>query len=163
MAVDIGDLIDAIQAEVNPPGENLFPNATDDDWFNSLVSGFWGARMDGLLSNYTINAQDQIVPIAGTTDISRDLQQIIVLYASMTIIVNQLRAMNTTFRAVAGPVQFETQKSAQVLRGILDDIKARRGLILTRLSDIGAIDSYYIDALIERENSVNFGETYFLR
>lgn len=160
MAVDLGDLIESLRREVSPPGEDLFPDATDDDYFGNLQDSFWDARLDGLLEGYT-ESDGLVVPTSGTTELTRDLQQLVVLYAGVRIVRNHLRALNTLFRSKAGPVEFETQKSAQVLKAILDELHARRNLVLTRLSDVGSVDSYYIDALIARDESLGYGDTYW--
>lgn len=162
MAVDLGDLIESLQREVSPPGEDLFPNATDDDWFGNLQDAFWEARLDGLLEGFT-ESDGSVVPTSGTTDLSRDMQQIVVLYAGVRIVRNHLRSLNTVFRSKAGPVEFETQKSAQLLKGLLDELRSRRNLVLTRLSDLGAVNSYYIDAIVARDESLGYGDTYWYR
>lgn len=160
MAVDLGDLIESLQREVSPPGENLFPDATDDEWFGNLQDSFWDARLDGLLEGYT-EQDGQVTPISGDVELTRDLQQIVVLYAGIRIVRNHLRALNTLFRAKAGPVEFETQKSAQMLAGLLDELRERRRILLTRLGDMGVTDSFYIDALIARDESLRWGDTYW--
>lgn len=160
MAVDLGELIESLRREVSPPGEDLFPDATDDDYFGNLQDAFWDAKLDGLLKNYT-ESDGLVVPTTGTTEISRELQQLVVLYAGLRIVRNHLRAMNTVFRSKAGPVEFETQKSAQLLSGLLDELRTRRRLVLDRLAEIGALDTYYIDAVIARDDSMRYGDTYW--
>ena len=61
--------------------------------------------------------------------------------------------MNTLFRSVAGPVEYETQIAASVLTGILEELQIRRNFVLNRLSDIGAVDATYIDMMITRDLS----------
>lgn len=162
MAVDLFDLVEPLRREVSPPGEDLFPNADDDDFLGNLQDAFWDARLDGLLEGFT-ESDGSVVPTSGSTDLSRDLQQLIVLYAGLRIVRNHLRSMNTVFRSQAGPVEFETQKSAQLLKALLDELRTRRNLVLTRLSDLGSVDSYYIDALVERDLSLDYGDTYWYR
>lgn len=156
MATDLSELIPSLKREVSIPGaeEDTFdaPNST---WRGFLADAFWNARLDGILTDY--EAEGHIV----TPDMPRDLQQLIVIYASMTIVRNELRAMNSTFRAKAGPVEFETQKAASLLKGLLDDLTSRRTLILGRLGDAGIVPSYYIDALLERESGVTSGSLYW--
>lgn len=162
MAVDLFDLVEPLKREVSPPGEDLFPNATDDDYFGNLQDAFWDARLDGLLEEYT-ESDGSITPISGSTDMTRDLQQVIVLYAGVRIVRNHLRALNTVFRSKAGPVEFETQKAASVLKALLDELRTRRNTVLSRLSDVGGVDSYYIDALLERDESIYYEDTYWVR
>lgn len=152
MAIDLSDLVPSLKREVSTPGteETTFPDVADDNWLGYLSDAFWTARLDGLLAGYT-ELDGMVNP-----DMDRDLQQLVVLYAGMNILRNQLRSLNTTFRAKAGPVEYETQQAASVLKGLLDDMTARKRLILARLSDLnGATDTFYIDSLAERDRAVN--------
>lgn len=160
MAVDLGDLIEPLQREVSPPGEDLFPNATEDEWLGNLQDAFWDARLDGLLEGYT-EVDGSVTPVSGTTEMARELQQIVVLYAGVRIVRNHLRALNTLFRAKAGPVEFEQQKSANLLTDLLAELRDRRKTLLIRLGDLGLTDSYYIDALVARDQSLGWGDTFW--
>src|SRR4051812_31680007 len=122
MAVDLSDLIDPLKREINSPGTDSFPNASDDDFLGYLEDSFWEGRLDGITVLTPFTESEGIVTnlTDGGEDIGRDLQQLLVLYAGIRIIRNQLMVLNTMFHAEAGPVQFEIQKSAQVLKGILD-------------------------------------------
>ncbi len=160
MATDLGALIPNLQAEVQPPGEDAYPDATDDDWVMRLINAFWSAVLDGIITGYTVDDDGIVTPISGTTDLTREMQQIIVFYAGIDIIRNSLRTLNTMTRSVAGPVEFEVQKSANTLRDILKELQVRRSLILTRLSDYGAIPTSYVDAVLAREVSIAAGDVY---
>jgi len=152
MAVDLGDLIPSLQAEVSPPGEDLYPDALEDDWFQRLQDGFWEAVLDGLISGY--NESEGIVePTSGTTDLSRELQQLVVFYAGFKIVRNSIRSLNTKFRSKAGPVEFETEKAAGALRDILKELQQKRAILLQRLGDLGVTDTYYIDAVLQRDSN----------
>lgn len=154
MAIDLGDLVESLQREVSPPGTNLFPDAVDDEYFGHLQDSFWEVKLDGIevFDNYT-ESEGLVTPTAGTTELTRDLQQLIVLYAGIRIVRNALRNINTLFRSVAGPVEFETQQSATVMKAILEELQIRRNFVLNRLSDIGSVDSTYIDMVITRDLS----------
>lgn len=152
MAVDLGDLIENLQAEINPPGSNLYPDAVDDDWVTRLVNAFWETVLDGLITGYT-ESDGLVSPSSGSTELARDLQQLVIFYAGITVVRNSLRDINTQLRAKAGPVEFETAKSANTLRDILKELQQRRALLLGRLSDMGVTDSYYIDAIVARDES----------
>lgn len=160
MAVDLGDLVPYLEAEVSPPGNDLFADTEDDEWVVRLANGFWNARLDGLLTGY-IESDGAVTPTSGDEDMSRELQQVIVFYAAYDTILLALRALNTTFRAQAGPVSYETGQSAQVLRDIATALKEKRNLLLSRLSDLGATSDYVIDAIIARQDSLLDGITYW--
>lgn len=163
MAVDLGDLIEDLQSEVNPPGSTLVPTDDEDAWLSNLRNAFWQARLEGMLPGYQ-EASGSITPISPTgSDLGRELQQLIIIYAGIRIIRNTIRGINTQFRASAGPVTFETQQSAQVLKGILDDLFEEKKLILLRLSDVGKVPTVYIDSVIARDESLRFGDSLWVR
>ena len=162
MAVDLSDLIDMIKAEVDAPGEDSFPDALDVDWTNQLQGAFWEAVLDGIITGYE-ETDGIVTPTSGSTDITRDLQQLIVFYAGVRVIRNKLRTMGTLFRAKAGPVEYETQNSAQVLKSIMDELVRKRNLLLSRLSDLGTVDSVYVDMVIYREQSMQDESTWWVR
>jgi len=155
MSIDLGDLIESLEREVSPPGTDLFPNAVEDEFFGHLQDSFWEVKLDGIeaFDNYT-EAEGLVSPVTGVVELTRDLQQLVVLYAGIRIVRNELRNINTLFRSVAGPVEFETQQSASVLTAILAELQQRRNFVLTRLSDIGAVDASYIDMVITRDLSM---------
>lgn len=163
MAVDLGDLIETLRREVSQPGAetSTFPDATDDTFLGHLQDAFWEARLDGMLAGYDETDGSVSPEDVDDVELSRDLQQLVVLYAGIRIIRNQLLAMNTNFRAKAGSVEFETAKSASVLKGILEELQKRRNTVLVRLSDLGAVEDAYIDAVIGREDSIAYGNSYF--
>jgi hypothetical protein len=167
MSVDLNDLIPSLQRELSPPGSNLYPNATDDDWLGHLQDAFWEARIQGLLSGFTLDDQDDalIVPQSGTTDMTRDLQQLIVLFAGYRVTLTQFQNINSGFRAKAGPAEFEQQKSAQTLKAVLDAIKERLALIVSTLPvsasrgpQIAAFEGY-----LERTYDIAVGYQWWIR
>lgn len=158
MAVDLGNLVDSLKAEISAPGEDAFPSASDDDYLNRLINGFWNAVLDGLITGYTVDDSGILTPTTGTTDLNREFQQIIVFYAGMDAVLNAIRSLNTMTRSVAGPVEFEVQKSANTLRDILKALLSRRDILLTRLSDLGMTKVAYVDGIIARDLSMRNGD-----
>ncbi len=161
MAVDLGDLIEDLQSEVNPPGSNLFPDATDEDWLSNLRNAFWETVLDGIVSGFE-ESDGLVTPSSGNTDITRDLQQLIIYYAGIRILKNRLSNLNTLFKSKAGPVEYEIQQSSTVLKGLLDEAVRRRNFWLSRLSDSGQIPTHYIDAVVSRSDSISYGDTYWV-
>ena len=163
MAVDLGDLIESLRREVSQPGAEAttFPDSNDDIFFGHLQDGFWETVLDGVVSGYT-EADGLVEPIEeGGEDLGRELQQLVVIYAGMRIVRNQLLAMNSVFRAKAGPVEYETQKAASVLKAAYDSMVARRNYVLAVLSANGSVDDYYIDAVLQRDENLGYGGDYF--
>ncbi len=163
MAVDLSDLIESLQREVSQPGAETttFPDANDDVYLGHLSDGFWEAVLDGVISGYT-EADGIVTPLdEDDDDLSRELQQLVVIYAGMRINKNQLTAMDTLFRAKAGPVEYETQKAASVLKAQWDYLVARKAYILSVLSASGQVEDYYIDGVLQRDENLGYGGDYF--
>ena len=161
MAVDLADLVPALKLEVNPPGADLFPDATDAEWEGRLANAFWNARLDGMLVGY-IESDGLVSPTSGTTDMPRELQQLVVFLAAYDAIMLALRNLRTSFRAQAGPVEYEVQQSAQVLREIATDLRERRNALLGRLVSLGLATDYVIDAVAARQDAMLAGVTHWV-
>lgn len=162
MAVDLGDLIESVQREVNPPGSTLFPDAVEDDYLGFLQDAFWETTLDGFIEGYT-ESDGLVSPTSGSTDLSRELQQLIVIYAGFKMLKNYLTNVKTQFRAQAGPVEYETQQSANLLTELMKDLIGRRNSLLARLSELGEIPSYYYDSVIERTSSIDYGDVWWVK
>lgn len=162
MAVDLSNLVELLQAEVDPPGDNSFPDAVETDWVNRLRNAFWETNLDGIIKKYT-EADGIITPLdtVNGTDLSMELQYLIIFYAGVAVVRNKIRTMGTAFRAKAGPVEFEQENSASVLKTIMDELVRKRNVILKRLSDLGNVDSIYVDMVISRDQSMGYGDTWF--
>jgi hypothetical protein len=164
MAVDLGDLVESLQREVNPPGQNLYPDATENEWIGHLADAFWEARLHGMLQGYIVDPAFTIVPLdTSAPDMGRDWQQLIVLYAGFRITLTEFKNTQSSFHAVAGPVEIEVQKASNVLKGVLDAIKSRIDIVLRRLSDVGATSVAVFDAVIEQTYDIATREQWFVR
>lgn len=159
--VDLSELVEDTKAELNVPGVDNYASATVDQWTTQLRNAFWEAVIDGIIVGY--EESDGIVsPKSGTTPLGRELQQVIIFYVGVRVIRNKLLDQKTKFAASAGPVKYEYQQSANVLKGLLDEWVNRRSVWLTRLSDIGKVDSYYVDALTARSEAMTYGDTWWV-
>ena len=158
-SLDLADLVTPLQAALNIPGEDIYGTVSPTEWITYLANGFWEAYLDGLLSDY-IEVDGEILPISGSTIMSKDKQQLVLMYAAITIMRLRLLNAQTLFRSKAGPVEYEVQQSAQVMKALLDDFSERRKFILQRLSDSGiARGTYYIDTYLARQDAINSGYT----
>lgn len=161
MAIDLADLVEDLKTEVNPPGRDIFPTATDDQYLNNLRNAFWSTVIDGVITGYT-ESDGVVKPTSGTSNLSRELQQLIIFYAAYHIIQNHLLSINTRFRAQAGSVEYETEQSASILKAIYDSLTSKRNYILSVLSQQGTVSSIYIDAVQAREDSFLNGLTFWI-
>lgn len=161
MAVDLGDLIIPLKMELSPPGSDLFSAATDSEWVDRLVSGFWNARMDGFFPGY-VEADGQVTPTSGDTDMPRELQQVIVFMAAYSALMSRLGSLNTAFRAKAGAVEYETKQAASLMTDLLKALRERYATLLGRLGDLGYVPAYVIDSVIARNDAMTYGDTWFV-
>lgn len=166
MAVDLGDLVEALQNEVSPPGTNLYPNAVDDEWIGRLKNAFWEGRLRGMLVGFRVDDTDQIVPVGdGDPDLGEELQQFVVLYAAYKVTLTNFTNLKASFKAQAGPLSFEQQQSATLLKGVLDAIKESIDSILDNLSTQGAAASVVavFDRVIDRTYGIACGDQWWVR
>lgn len=162
MTVDLADLVEFLEAQVNPPGSDLFPDASEDDWVIRMRNSFWYLKLAGFFSNYRDN-EGLIQPITGDTDLGRDQQQLIILDAAADVVANQMKNTATGFRAKAGPVEYETENSATLLKGVYDDIRRKIRELIGTLGTLGSVTDVYIDSLVARDESLGYQDTYFWR
>lgn len=152
MAVDVADLVESLLAEVNPPGVNLYPDETLSGWEIRLRNAFWELQLSGLITGFTesdgIITENIATPVE---DLSLEYQQLIIILAAYNALSLYMLNMNSVFRAKAGPTEYEVQKSATLLTGILDRLQKRFDDIISGLPDADSGSSvYYIDPMLIR-------------
>ena len=153
MAVALSDLVPSLLREVQTPGTNTYPTATVEDWQGYLSDAFWEVALLGII-NPTVftEANFEITPVtSGGDDLGRDYQQLLVLWAGARVVSGKILEYNSTFRAVAGPVEFEQQKAASVLTAVLERIQKRLDDILDHLpNNVNTNSIQYFDVISER-------------
>ena len=156
-SVDLSELIGDLEAAVTVPGSaSPFAASSETEWLTRLRNAFWSAYNDGIIAGFSCDEDGIVNPVSGTATFTRDLQQLVIMCAAINIYQNQIMQLKTLFRAKAGQVEYETQQSAQVIKSLLDSLLAQRATILQRLSDGGFTDSYYIDAIRSRDDSLRY-------
>lgn len=184
MAIDLATLIPALENEMSPPGTDLYPTATDQQWLIALIGGFWDARLHGLLLNYEENVASRgggadydegiVTPVGAADgyddptgwsprDLPPDMQQLVVLWTAWKATLSEFKQLSTTFRAKAGPTEYEEQRSAMVLKEVLDALRDRIKFILENLSTHGRTSVSIYDAVIERSYSQAVGSVWWVR
>jgi len=163
MSVDLADLIPSVQRETSPPGTDLFPDADESEWLGQLTDSFWEAKLFGFFDGFTSSEDGVVTPIdVDDDDLDREWQQLIVLFAGIRAVRMKLMNTNTNFRAKAGPVEFETSNSANLLKEILQQLNEKVQLILDNLSEtLGATSVAYINGVYERTQALLYGDEYF--
>lgn len=142
VATSLADLIPALRREVSPPGDDLFPNASDEDFLGYLIDGFWEAKLDGFLGTYEVDNTTGVV----ATDLTDDYKYMVILWAGVRITRTRLSNLKTAQKSVAGPVSFEYQNSAMVLSAVLKEITEKKKRLIDRswhVTDVDVIDGYY--------------------
>lgn len=154
-AVYLTDLIPSLEAALSVPGTtSQYSSATEDEWVGKLKNAFWLATLDQVISGYTCDDDGVIAEVDGDGTLSGEMQYLIVLYACMDVVRNKLLQLKTVFRAKAGPVEYETQQSAQVLKALLDQYMTQRDRILETLAAANHLSTFYIDAVRSRDYAI---------
>lgn len=152
MAVDLAEdqFIASLKREVTPLGSTLFSNVTDNAvWLGYLTDAFWEAKLDGFMENY-VEEDGEVSHVSGGADLDRKYVALIVLYAGIRVLRNRILNMDTGFKAKAGPVEFEQQKSATMLAEMLKQLRATKDRVLTELDQAEETYALVLDALSVR-------------
>jgi hypothetical protein len=120
---DLADLVPALKRELAAPGDyaTTFPNSTDSELTARLADAFALAQLDGFFADVALDVDELTVD----PDLSAAGGALIVLYAAMQVIRSAIRATQASFRAKAGPVEYEVQRSATLLRDELKYLNER--------------------------------------
>jgi len=154
-AVDLNDLVPSLIAQVSSPAS---PASTSLNWLQYLLNGFYLAQLEGLLKGWQCDDDGEVTQVGGSATLDRAQQQIIVLYAAIDITRNELRQLKAVFKAKAGPVQYETQQHATVLKTVLDSLLQQKDLIIDRLGDgAGGAGTYVLDSVLARDAALSGG------
>lgn len=164
MAVDLSDRVEDLKNAVNPPGVDLYPAATDDEWAQRILNGFWDAVLEGVIHGYVVDDDGIVTPTTtGGPDMGRELQQLVVLYAAWRASLMALLNLKAEFKAVAGPVSFQTAQSAGVLREVATQIRKQLDAVVARLGDSGFVNTGSYDLVMDRSYSIALGESWWVQ
>lgn len=154
MSADLNDFIPSLRREVNPPGSELFPNATEVMWLGYMTDAFWEARLDGFMPQWTCD-EDGLVEHLTDPDqeFPRYLIGLIVLYGGIRVLRNYIlnAGASSKFTAKAGPVEFNTESSAMVLAELLRQLAKRKEDLLDEIQNIPT-PTFYFDQYSQRQH-----------
>lgn len=150
MAVDLADYVPALRREIQPPGSTLFDDVDDDTLEGYLSDAFWEARLDGFVTDYT-ESGGIVTPLTTAVDFPREQTALVVLYAGLKILRNRLLQTNTKFAAKAGPVEFATENSANLLTEMARQLGAVKDRLIAM--NLGATNVALVDAFSNRNVS----------
>lgn len=132
LPTDLSEHVEWFKREVAVPGtfSTLFPETRDDDLAAALVDGLYKAKLDGWMP--TVEADPDTFET--NIEISQTAVAIIIVYAAITFVRNQITNMPTGQRYEApGGIVADTQRSAQVLVQRLKELgEERKGLLELR-------------------------------
>lgn len=154
---DLVDLVEPLKRELAVPGEfdTTFPNTSDADLGNTLADGFSQAQLDGYFNTLTLDLNTLII----SPDLSLAGGALVTLYAASQVIRAHLRAMQLNARYKAGPVEYETNKSAMLLRDELKYLVERRRDLVEQARRSGR-GIHVLDAYVARMNVSSMGGFY---
>jgi len=165
MAVDLEDLVEPLKYAVNPPGQTLV-SATDPEWVSRLANAFWRAKVHGHFSGFRVDPDGEtIVPVDDDDDdMPREHQQLVVMYAAFEALEAEVRNLDTVFRASAATgVEFETQRSAQLLIELLKGAKEELAILkASLLEDSYAAEASFADLLLLRDENMLAALTHWV-
>lgn len=136
MGTPITDLIPMLDREINVPNAPQI-TASAGQKLGYIEDGFWDARLSGLLKEFTVADGADLDP-PGTTGtkyftdtatkaegLDQEFWMLIVIMAGFRLLRLRIMQLAVNFNAQAGPVSYEQQASATVLRALLDNLQGR--------------------------------------
>lgn len=163
MSIELEDLVPSVEDKVNGPGGS-FITASSSQWVTSLANGFWDAKNAGWFAGYR-ESDGAVSNVAGGDDLTRELQQVIVLVTARAAVTSKLLGLTTRERASAAPgLETEFERSAALMRDILKQYdlelqQLRVDLLGTRYrTEVGVIDS-----VAARDRSIRQGTSRIVR
>lgn len=158
---DVDTLVGAFKREVAIPGTftTAFPTITDVDAGLSLQDAFAQAQLDGFFGKSTLDPTTGVI----TPDLSLAGGALIVIYAGLRLVRQQLRDLKTATRYKAGPTSYEVEQSAAMLTEDLKQLERRRKDLLSNAmrAGRGAGTTFVLDAYAARAGSWSFYGGFF--
>lgn len=162
MATPVSTLREMLRREINVPGFEQLPDISASQLDGYIADGFWETRLLGILDDYTLTDGTEFATPPGMvikkssddTDLPTQYQMMVIIVAGMRLI--RLKALNlaVNFSASAGPVEYEQQTSATVLRAILDALESRLKVLQASYSDLFSGHMDYFDGELQRERAI---------
>lgn len=154
---ELADLTAAFKREAAVPGTfaTAFPSTTDADITGSLGDAFGEAQLDGFFGAYELDSEEGVV----SPDVSNAGAALIVIYAGMRLVRQQLRSTRTRYKA--GPV--EVEQSASALTEELKQLERRKNQLIDSAmrAGRGRGSVFVIDAYVVRAASYDYYGGFF--
>lgn len=156
MAVDLSDYIEAVKTEVTAP-EGVAAGG-EDYWLQAMSNAFWEARLEGHFVGYTeTEGIIDTIPNGGA-NLPREQIQLLLIYTAYKSVFNRLVNLKTKFRGRAGPTEVETERSAQLLTAALRILAGKMEKLKDTLAAGDGTAVYLFDAVLARQESLEYGD-----
>lgn len=145
--------------EINIPGDLQISTLSAANKIGYITDGFWDAKLSQMLDIYTVVDGDDVVPPATSgkdyfvdsaskaDDLPVEFQMLVVITAGFRLLRLKIMDLAVNFTAEAGPVSFEQQASATVLRAVLANLQARLQELKGQYSDAFSGSFHYWDGV----------------
>lgn len=138
MATDLGDadLRAQFKREVAPLGqfEALNPQVLDADITGALQDAFASAQLAGFFGDHTLYDWGDVEPDLTPREIA-----LVMAYAGVRHLKSHLLYLRSKATYEAGPVRYETEQAASVLKSILDEANKKLNAIEAEMKAEGGV------------------------
>lgn len=127
---DLTTLVPTLKRAVAVPGtfDTYFPDATTADLKGQLMDGFAEVQLYGGLTDFSMDDNGVVTP-----DLDRGEGAIVVIFAMVRMLANELRNRPTHTRFEAKGNVAETDRAASVMTQLLKDYQAQKKSLLEQL------------------------------
>lgn len=144
-------LVPQLKRFVATPGgfTATFPSATNSELVGSLADAFGAAQLRGFFSSstwaLTFNDEDNSATTADP-DLNLAQRALLVLFAGIQILENEIRNRNARVKYVAGPVSYEVDsQGASVMTELLKKYSAEKEALISDVAASGAGDFIHME------------------
>lgn len=160
MATSVASITESLNREINVPGFPQFPDIDAGDMLGYVEDGFWEGRLMGVFKGWTIVAGSTLTsPESGNwitdtggseEDFSEEDQMFLVIIAGFRLLQRKALNLAQNYRAQAGPVEYEVQMSATVLRELLQSFERRLKVYAELYSELISAEVFvYMDGVAQ--------------
>ena len=121
---DLSLHVDWLKREVAVPGtfSTVFPETSDDDLAAAMVDGLYRSKFDGWLPDVQATSDIENPPFIANQALSKEAIAVIVLYAAIKFVQNQITNMVTRQTYKAPGVESTTERAPTVLAERLKEL-----------------------------------------
>lgn len=156
---ELSDLVEAYKREVSVPGafSEEFPTVTDEAIRAALGDAFGEAQIDGFFGKMVLDTDDWSV----SPDLSTAGAALVVIYAGLRVLRQQIMRLSVGASYKAGPVEYESRQSAAALTEMLRQLERRKNQIIEQATRSTGTSVFMLDAYASRGATSNFYGGFF--